>query len=202
MFLIEHDRLCRNTGVDQSRQVREESDFPAADYRTKCSHHVLFRPAKYRATETSHGTSWPCTNAISLALDLTSEDLPFSDSSLREGFKAIGWLAKAANGELAADWLLRIMRPLIRVTSTLIRLTSTLKRMSVRITTTKSDNGTWAIFQSLPLFLHQVLLIGLPCHFSAYGPFCWRFVLLQKIPKQFVKGDAFLYGSCWTARKW
>ena len=35
MFLIEHDRLCRNTGVDQSRQVREESDFPAADYRTK-----------------------------------------------------------------------------------------------------------------------------------------------------------------------
>ena len=54
----------------------------------------------------------------------------------------------------AADWLLRIMRPLIR-------LTSTLKRMSVRITTTKSDNGTWAIFLLLPSFLHLVLLVGL-----------------------------------------
>ena len=51
----------------------------------------------------------------------------------------------------------------------------------------------------LSCFFCLVLLLFLSCHFSANGPFSWLFFPLKT---QIVMGYAFLYGSCWAARRW
>ena len=59
-----------------------------------------------------------------------------------------------------------------------------------------------------PLFLYQVLMLFLSCHFCASSntnsPFSWLFKkkIIRKLQHFSLRVRIFLYGSCWAARRW